>query len=442
VTPVRLTRRELFAYAALALPLAMAALPVYVHVPKFYVDTLGMPLASVGAILLACRLLDGLQDPLLGYLSDRLGTHRLGRGVLILAALPLLAAGFVALFQPPQAGGVGLSLWLAASLLVVSLGFSMASIAYYALGAELSADYHERTRVTATRGALAVAGVLIAATLPELLAKRMGVATGLAWFSLLFIPVLLLGAGATIMAMPRSGSRHRTAGAAGMYRALLRPFASGSYRWLLAVSVLSGTAAAIPGTLILFYVQDVLQRPDLSGPFLGLYFLFGAAGMPLWIAAARRLGKRPAWLLGMVLSVVAFVWAFLLGAGQVAEFTVVCVLAGLAYGAELAIPPSILADIVDGDAAQGQRPDGAYFGLWQMMDKLNLALAAGLALPLLGWLGYQPGTAQVAMSALPFMYALVPCAIKLVAVAALWFAPFDARSLPMPGLTHCGDTIR
>ncbi len=444
MTDRRLSRRALFAYAAFALPLAMAALPVYVHVPKFYADILGMPLATIGGILLACRLLDALTDPLFGYLSDRASGRPLGRGLLILFALPLLVAGFVALFRPPQSGGAELSLWLIGSLIVVYLGFSMASISYYALGAELSGDYHERTRITATRGALAVVGVLIAAALPEIMSARMGPAAGLALFSLIFIPVLLIGAGATIRAVPRARSRASVPTPGGIYRALLLPFASRSYRWLMGVSVLSGIAAAIPGTLILFYVQDVLQRPDLSGLFLALYFLFGAAGMPLWIAAAQRLGKKLAWLVGMVLSVVAFVWAFLLGPGQVNAFIAVCVLSGLAYGAELAIPPSMLADIVDGDAraAEGRRPDGAYFGLWQMLDKLNLALAAGIALPLLGWLGYQPGTAQPAFATLSVIYALVPCAIKLGAAGCLWLAPLDARMPALPRLDQAGETAR
>jgi glycoside/pentoside/hexuronide:cation symporter, GPH family len=188
----------------------------------------------------------------------------------------------------------------------------------------------------------------------------------------------------------------------------------------------------------------VLQRPALSGLFLALYFLFGAAGMPLWIAASRRFGKKYAWLLGMVFSVIAFVWAFALGPGDIGEFAVVCVLSGLAYGAELAIPPSILADIVDGDvrAASGSRPDGAYFGLWQMVDKLNLALAAGIALPLLGWLGYQPGVLQAEQSTLSFMYALVPCGMKLAAAACLQFAPLDVGALRIHPLPLSGETAR
>jgi Na+/melibiose symporter-like transporter len=421
----RLTRRELLAYSAYALPLAMAALPVYVHVPKFYADELGLSLAAVGAILLACRLLDALQDPLFGYLSDRTASRPGGRSLLVLFSLPLLAAGFVGLFHPPSDDPAALTLWLALCLVVAYLGFSMGSIAYYAIGAELSADYHERTRVTATRGALAMTGVLIAAALPELLAARYGGRDGLALFSLAFVPVLLCGAAVTIRGSPRPGPRgHRPH--ASLYRALLEPISSTGYRWLIAVSVLSGIAAAIPGTLILFYVQDMLQRPDLAGLFLALYFVCGAAGMPLWIAVARRAGKKRAWLIGMLLSVAAFVGAYLLGPGDVRAFAAVCILSGIAYGAELAIPPSILADIVDRAAAPA-RPDGAYFGLWQMVDKLNLALAAGVALPLLHWLGYTPGAPQPEQAPLSLMYALVPCAIKLAAGVCLWLAPLEPR---------------
>ena len=424
---MQLSRGGLFAYAAFALPLAMAALPIYVHVPKYYAGTLGVPLAWVGAILLATRLFDAVQDPLLGYLSDRSVHTRLGRRLPVLLGAPVLAAGFVALFNVPDAGAVWLALWLAGCLVVVTFGFSAASISYFAMGAELSRDYHERTRVTATRGALGVLGVLIAAALPVLLSAEAGDESGLAVFSLLFLPVIALCALATLLWSPKPPRQLKAPRFS--WRRVRQPLANREFRWLMAVFVASGIAAAIPGTLILFFVQDVLQRPQYAGLFLGLYFLFGALGMPAWIAASRRLGKRNAWLVGMFLAVAAFIWAFSLGEGEVIGFALVCMLSGLAYGAELAIPSSMLADVVDGGVREGEaRPDGAYFGLWQMLEKLNLALAAGIALPALAWLGYAPGTPQASFSALPAMYALVPCAIKLASAALLWWAPLDRRT--------------
>jgi glycoside/pentoside/hexuronide:cation symporter, GPH family len=175
--------------------------------------------------------------------------------------------------------------------------------------------------------------------------------------------------------------------------------------------------------------------------FLGLYFLAGAFGMPAWIAAARQFGKKRAWLAAMLMAIIAFVWAFTLGEGDVVAFAAVCVLSGVAYGAELALPPSMLADVVDRDAgAAVNRPDGAYFGLWQMIEKLNLALAAGVALPMLALLGYQPGVVQQSQAALSAMYALLPCAIKLGAAALLWFAPIDAAAARQPDLAPQGET--
>lgn len=424
MSPPSLPRAGLWAYAALALPLAMAALPVYVHVPKLYADDLGLPLALVGAILLGARLLDAVQDPLLGWWSDRAGASGGSRRRFVVAALPMLGLGVLGLFNPPQAGTAALAGWMAACLAIVYLGFSMASISYYAIGAELSSDYHERTRVTAARGLLGVAGVLVASVLPALLAGGGPESAGLRAFSLIFVPVLLAGAAVMLFVTPE---RPVAPGPRLPLRASLAgPLGNGSFRWLAAVFVVSGVASAVPATLILFYVQDVLDRSDLNGVFLGVYFLFGAAGMPLWVKAARRVGKKNAWLGGMVMSIAAFAGAFLLGPGDARAFGLVCALSGIAYGAELALPPSILADVVDRDRVAGTaRPDGAYFGLWQFTEKLNLALAAGLALPVLGALGYRPGNAQAAMGTLSFMYAAFPCLLKLTALAVLWAAPIE-----------------
>ncbi|MGB8436862.1 MAG: MFS transporter, partial [Burkholderiales bacterium] len=160
---------QLAAYGLLGMPLAMAALPLYVHLPKFYGDDLGMPLALLGAILLVTRLGDAVIDPLLGYLSDRAGN----RSWFVVASLPLLGAGMIALFHPPLESARQ-STWLAGALTVTYLGFSMASISYQAWGAQLSTDVHERTRITAARESFTLIGVLVAAAAPHVLGGENG----------------------------------------------------------------------------------------------------------------------------------------------------------------------------------------------------------------------------------------------------------------------------
>jgi glycoside/pentoside/hexuronide:cation symporter, GPH family len=429
----QLGRPALFAYGSLGLPLSMAALPIYVHVPKFYADVLGMPIAVIGLILLAVRIVDAVQDPLLGYWSDRGFPNFGGRLFFIAASAPLLALGMVALFHPQWRGPLPPGIWLAGALVLVYFGYSVASISYQALGAEISGDYVERTRITAVREGLSLVGVVFAAAAPDLLARAYGEREGLPVFSLLFVPLLALCVWLTLRCAPRAPRAVAPLPGVGTFAGMIEPLANPRFRALLVVFVLNGIAASIPATLVLFYVDDVLQRPDLQGAFLALYFVCGAIGMPLWVRLAALIGKKRAWLVGMVVSVVGFFWAFALGSGDAAAFAAVCALSGLALGADLSLPPSILADVIDHDRrGAGTRAQGAYFGLWNLVTKLNLALAAGIALPALALLGYVPTAQSRSALALGIMYALVPSALKLAAAATLWFAPIESRAEQVP----------
>jgi Na+/melibiose symporter-like transporter len=411
----RLPAPTLVAYGVFGMPLAMAALPLYVHLPKFYGDHLGVDLALLGGVLLALRLADGVIDPLLGVLSDRSGARKRW---LALAA-PLLALGMVALFVPLPRAQPPLLAWLSVALALVYFAFSLATINHQAWGAELSTDPVERTRITAVREGLALCGVVIAAVLPGLLGGEDG---GLGRFALLFAAFTLGCAAITLLGTPGSSFPIAAAGAPPRLRELIaKPLADPLFRKLLAVFMLNGIAAAIPATLVLFFIADVLDAESQQGIFLALYFIAGAAGMPLWVRLSARLGKPLAWLIAMAVAIAAFVWASRLGAGDTSAFAVICVLSGLALGADLALPPSLLADVI---GRRGKmEATGSYFGLWTLATKLNLALAAGIALPLLEALGYRPGGRDAAaLTALAIVYAFVPCVLKLGAGAALlWF---------------------
>lgn len=404
MSPAQRLRQHL-AYGFMGLPLAFVALPIYVHLPKLYAD-FGLSLAAIGAVLLAARLWDALIDPLIGQWGDRQGA----RWRSILLGLPLLVLGFFGLVQPP-AGWVGPG-WLLAMLWLLYLGYSLASVNHQAWGAELAESVHERTRIVAMREAFALVGVLLAAALPGLIAPSL--AEGLARLGWLFVLALALAA-VLLRRLPQVPAQAHGGG----LRAGLAIFGGGLFRRLLLMFAVSGIAAAIPASLLLFFVADVLKAEAWSGAFLAIYFIAGAGGLLLWVHLARRVGKLRAWGASMALAVLVFVWAATLGAGDSLAFALICALSGLALGADLCLPPSLLADVIAREQRAGA---GSYFGWWSLVAKLNLALAAGLALPLLALLGYVPGS-QVAdgLLALAWIYAGVPALLKLVALALLWW---------------------
>lgn len=427
----RLSAWRLSAYGLASIPLAMAALPIYVNVPKFYSDVIGLNLATIGGLLLAARLFDAIQDPLLGYWSDLTRDSKWGRHIWLMAGTPLLALSMLGLFNPPAPPALSQTMmmwWLVAMLLTVYTAFSMIQISYQAVGAELSDDKIERTRVTSYREGFGLIGVFLAAALPQVLTQQFGAREGYAIFAMMFIPLIFLLVGLTVLLSPKPITRTETVVKNALTNMLL-PLKNLHFKPLLLVFVFNGIAASIPATLVLFFIEDVIKAPQYSAQFLIAYFAAGAAGMPLWVWLSGRIGKSRAWLVGMVVSIVAFVWAYTLGAGDIAAFMVICVLSGLGLGADLSLPPSILADVIDEDTKRGLgRNEGAYFGLWNLVSKFNLALAAGIALPALAILGYVPGanTAESATSLtyLAMIYALLPCALKAIAAVALINTPF------------------
>jgi Na+/melibiose symporter-like transporter len=198
------------------------------------------------------------------------------------------------------------------------------------------------------------------------------------------------------------------------------PWHTAGFRRLLAIYLVNGIASAVPATLVLFFIRDRLQAAAFEPLFLASYFAAGALSMPLWVRLVGRLGLARAWGAGMALAVAAFVWAAALGAGDIAAYTAVCVASGIALGADLALPGALLAGVIQ-RAGHSGRGEGAYFGWWNFATKLNLALAAGLALPLLAWFGYQPGSRDAdALQALTLAYCLLPCVLKLLAGSLLY----------------------
>ncbi len=390
------------AYGLLGLPLAFAALPVYVHVPHYYAETAGLDLTLLGAILLGARLIDAGIDPWFGSLADRVP-----RPTMIAVALLPFAAGFVALFNPP-ANHVGP--WLIGSLALTYAGFSAATVAYQAWGADVGVTASSRTRLTAAREGFGLTGVVLAAALPGVLAPDF--ATGVERLSWVLPPLLLAVILVTFSLV--AGRQSSSMETQPWWHASRNALGDPAFRRLLLIFVANGIASALPATLFLFFVADVLGEDSASGPLLATYFIAGAASVALWTKLAARLGRVAAWLIAMMLAMISFAGTVMLGDGDVWPFAAICLASGLALGADLVLPAAIAADI-----GERRRQAGACFGLWNFVGKLNLALAAGLSLPLLATLGYSPGE-RSAVAALVFAYACLPLAFKAVAAYLLW----------------------
>ncbi len=412
--PSVLTRRSLFAYAILGFPVGFIGLPLYVHLPKYYAEYLPLSLSVIGGILFLTRLLDCLADPWIGWCNDRFPAAR--KSALLIAAL-VMGAGVTGLFALPDfATQTNAGIWLGILMTSTYLAYSVLSMQLYTRGLSLAQDYTGTVRVSAWRESLIIAGVLVASALPQVLAQTLGEKEAYQWFSITFIGVLV--AGVAVWLITQKFEYSRTSTSESPWEEVKR---NPMLRWVFAVFFANAIPPAITATLFLFFVSDVLKAESQSGTFLGIYFLSAVLSMPFWTWLAARIGKRRSLMWAMALAISSFVWAYGLGEGQVTAFLIICLLSGAALGGDLAILPSMLADVLSHKTDRG----GIEFGIWNFISKFTLALAAGIALPMLALLGYTPEDAQANLHALSISYALLPCMFKLLALCLLYISPLD-----------------
>lgn len=418
MTPI-LPNRSLLAWAAPAAPLAAMALPFYMLAPALYASLPGMTLAGVGLVIVAIRIIDAVAEIWLGVACDRLSPP-LGRrrGILALAIVPA-AAGAWCVFNPPA---TAVYAWLFLSSLALALGYTMATLAHTAWGAELAGSYNERTRFAAWREGLTIVGMLLALTPPALMANT---ASGVALVGsvvALALPILALRA-IRLTPEPPNATIQRMD-----WRSGLRTLAHNSaLKRLLAAWLLNGFANAIPATMFLYYVGSKLAAPALAGPLLLLYMGCAVLALPLVIALSKRAGKHQTWRVSMLVACAVFPWAAILGPDDIVLFGVICAITGFLLAFDLVLPAAIQADVADADLAiSGEQRTGLLFAIWGAVSKLALALATGFAFAALAIFRFEPGAGQdgalsdgAGVVALGWLYACAPIIPKLLAIALM-----------------------
>lgn len=412
--PPPINKKTLSQYGFIALPVAFAGFPLYVLAPDFYATRHGLSLKVLGFLLLAIRLLDALQDPLFGMISDRLqGRFQafvIGAGTILCVCVFGLFNG---MFFSPM-------LWFSLCMIFAVSAYSALVIILGTQATLWTKDQNAQTRIAAAREGFGLVGLLIAVSLPTLLAYLTAPDNIYVWYGVVLFLLMALGINGFSKICPSGGARdiHLPPPKKSPLDGL-RALPTQSIRLFIVYGV-SMLASSIPAVLIIFYVRDLLGAEKLTGLFLVLYFLSGVVGMPVWKKTSILLGKYKAWALSHLLATAGLSWAFFLGVGDIWPYALVCTLSGFAFGADLTLPPSILADDIH---AHGNTDlSGTHYAFLAFLIKASLAIASVGVLPLLDVAGFKPQlpNTQSALLTLSTAYALIPCFLKIIAAILLY----------------------
>jgi len=405
-----LRRSTLIYYALPAFSLAMLGLPLYIYLPTFYTQYVGLSTLEVGLVLFFARTLDLIFDPLIGSLSDRFAKRKM---MMLLGMLTLLT-GFLALSYP-QATWT----WLLTFSFIAYSGWSLMSIPYLALSAELAKTYHDNTRLASTRELFTIVGLVSALVIPYLLNTA---ENAQATIQLMLIIVTLTLPILFLIFYKKIEEPQRLSKAMGFISGLKLIWTHDPDARSLFLAFLSNSLAnALPATLFLFFVSYVLKTPEQTGAFLILYFISGLCALPVWLYLSKIWGKKKTWISSMVFASLAFSFVPLLGSGDTFYFMIITLLSGLCLGADMALPAAIQADIAQKFEKTGNSLTGVLFGFWAMLTKFSLALAVGISFGILGLVGFEPTLpTENALNVLSFLYGMAPVIFKTLAIFLIY----------------------
>lgn len=425
----RLSARELFAFSLLAVPLSTGGLPLVLYLTPYYAGELGLGLATIGLVMTLTRITDVVTDPLIGALSDHTPARWGRRGPWIVLGLPVMALATLAVFDP---GSSPSPLYLFCAVALLYLGWTLIGIPLAAWVAEISPDYHERSRVNGARiwGGLIGSLIAILAPLAVLVLQPGAAATGslaptlrlLAWITIILlavaVPWLLYAVRQPIFV------RRGTLTLAGGLRLIAR---NRSFRRLLASSVCAAIGWNSIHVLFVFFAMHYLEADQSQWPLIVLVYLVAQLiGTPVVVRLAPRFEKHRLLAVGSLIQIALFALVLLMPPGQWLLYAALNFFTGLFAPVVAVLAPSMAADVIDEDAlAHGSQRGALFMALWGMADKLAVAAATLIALPLIQFLGFDPAAPgdPAGLRALHYAFCLVPELFFVASVAFIWNYP-------------------
>ncbi len=416
----RLRWSVISAYGAPGVGAGYMYLLIGLYIMKFSTDVLLIAPAVMGTIFGISRVWDAVSDPLVGYMSDRT-RHSLGRRRLwLLLSIVPISGTFIMVFSPPASlHGTELIAWMAVGVIGFYSAATIFIVPHMSLGAELTPNYHERSRLYGLRHAAFTIGSILALVSMQLLinAERVSEAAVRQTAFELSALAALVTAGLILYAVAKLRERPDYQGRvnASPFGAFKDVWRNHHARLVLAVSFIENIGSAVIGILTLYVAQYVVGRPELAALIILSYMIPSTLSVPLWIPLSRRFGKIRLWMFSMMLTGVSFGGMFSLPWLEPDIRLVVifglAVFAGLAAGCDGTIAPSVQSDIIDYDEYMtGERKEGSYFAAFNFVHKSAtgvMILITGYVLQFSGFVPNQLQTMNVQVS-MVFLYGLLP----------------------------------
>jgi GPH family glycoside/pentoside/hexuronide:cation symporter len=367
----------------------------------FLVNVAGLRPGIAGNIFLIAKIWDAVNDPVVGWLTDKT-VSKMGRRRpwLLFSAVPFGLAFFLHWVVPPL-GEAGKFWYYLIIALLLDTAFTAALVPYTALTPELTPDYDERTNLSSIRFSFSILGGVLAAFFHTQIVngfgndKLTGNAVSVAIWALVCVAGFLTTFFGTREPEYAVAAKPPSEGP-GFLRGLGIVFSNRPFILVTVIYLLSWLTLQFIQNNLFIYSRDWVGMDTGSFGFLLLALQFSSfACMLLWARVSERIGKKAVYYLGTVALVVILLGLFFVQRGQVMLLFVIAVAAGIGVAVCYLVPWSMLPDVIELDElATGQRREGIFYAFFAFLQKLGLAaglFVSGWVLDLAGYIPAQAG---------------------------------------------------
>ena len=391
-----------FLYSLPSIPLAAAQIAVYIAVPAIYSKIAAVGIGITGLVIMISRVIDMITDPILGTYLDRM-VEKTGWKFWLLIGFPLISIGIFILFNPLDGLEI-ISLLL--GVVFVTLGWTFFSIPWWGIGIAISnSNSNDRFKVVSFRELLTIPGVILGLFLIHFsnISGEIFLIISILFLSPLFIKKIPI---------PNISNVKGTS----YFLNIKNLFKNNSnFKYLCLSYFFIGLSNGVTSILFILFVEFIIGGSPQN--FLSIYFISAFMGLPFVYMLASKYNKKRIWTSFIILACICFLPVVFLSNNSTTLFMVICIISGFCLSADLIIPSSIQADIIYKEQQQNKNVlVGKIYSVWSFIQKLSLALSAGVCLPLLGYFGFNPSEVNTQLLPLSFAYGIIPIILRIPAI--------------------------
>lgn len=388
------------AYGSVGILISLADYPLVVLVPAFLIEQFSLSLTIIGGIFFAARLIDLISDPVVGAICDYTKKNNLSYKSWIQIGCPIYLLCLWLVFSAPSDASIS---YITFAVLALYVSRTIVDIPHNALASYLAKDETERLQFFGSKSIFLVIGIAVSGGVVTLFKGNLSEAL---WaislvsiclaIPIIFVFTYFLNEGDQMISQEKSLK-------------ISKPIF-----FQFTAFFLNQLGNGFAATLVILYINEVLNLPSLSGIFLGSLFISSAISIPVWISLARRFKTRELWSFAIAISCFIFALVPLITEGDWFSYLIICILAGACFGADAMLPPTILSNLINKAAKKPISNNGKIFSYKSALSKMSLVLPIVIAFPILDSLKIY--NADFYNNGIVIFYAIVPILPKLLSL--------------------------